>query len=323
MADGIEMIFGNQMTWALIAYVLGFTMTLGGIPIYTWLERRGAALIQMRPGPNRRGPYGLVQAVADAVKLIAKEDIVPDGADKFLHALAPFIFITVSLTTFAVVPWSGDFNLYGKVFRLQVVDADYGLLFILAISSLGVHGLSLAGWSANNKYSLLGGLRSAAQLVSYELAMGLALVCVFLVFGSVKLHDIAMAQAGGLLQWGVFKAPIAFLIFITASYAETNRTPFDIVEADSELVAGYLTEYSSLRFGLFYMGEYVNMAVSSVVTTLLFFGGWQIPWAQQLMGPTAESLIFPWLACIIALFCHLLAWDTSRAKRRRATTLSW
>ena len=200
-----------------------------------------------------------------------------------------------------------------------MVDADYGLLFILAISSLGVHGIALAGWSANNKYSLLGGLRSAAQLVSYELAMGLALVCVFLVFGSVKLHDIAAAQGGGVLSWGICRAPIAFLIFITASYAETNRTTFDIVEADSEIVAGYLTEYSSLRFGLFYMGEYVNMAVSSVVTTLLFFGGWQIPWAQRLLGPSAESQLFPWISAVAALFCLVLAWDTSRAKRRLFT----
>ena len=319
MPEWIQAVLVSHYTWALLALLVGYGLTLFGIPIYTWWERRGAALIQLRPGPNRRGPYGLLQAIADAVKLAVKEDVVPDGASRFLHALAPMIVMTVALTTFAVIPWSGDVELFGQTVRLQVADLNFGILFILAISSMNVYGIALAGWSSNSKYALLGGLRSAAQMISYEIAMALALVALILIYGTVKLNEMVTLQAGGLFGWGVFKAPLSFLLFMVATYAETNRVPFDLVEADSEIVAGFHTEYSSLRFGLFYMGEYVHMAVSAALTAILFFGGHHLPWAYALFGPSAYARLFPWMMLCAAVPLLLLAWDVNRLKRKRFT----
>ncbi len=316
MPEWIQSILTSNLFWAIMAGLVAYGLTLFGIPVYTWWERRGAALIQRRPGPNRRGPYGLVQAIADAVKLAVKEDVVPAGANKWLHAVAPMIVMVVALTIFAVIPWSGDFTLFGQTFRLQVADLNFGIIFILAISSLAVYGVALAGWSSNNKYSLLGGLRAGAQMISYEISMGLAVVALILVYDTVKLDGMVADQAGSLLHWGLFQAPLAFIIFITATYAETNRVPFDLVEADSEIVAGFHTEYSSLRFGLFYMGEYVHMAVSAVLIVVLFFGGWHIPWAGEIFGAHPYSTLFPWMMIAAALLCLLLAWDTSRLKRK-------
>lgn len=314
MPEWLQSVLTSNYTWAVVAGFVAYAVTLMGIPVYTWWERRGAGLIQRRPGPNRRGPYGLIQAIADAIKLAVKEDVVPAGANKWLHALAPMIVMTVALTTFAVIPFSGDFVLFGESFRLQVADLNFGIIFILAISSLSVHGVALAGWSSNSKYALLGGLRSGAQMISYEIALGLAVVGVMLVYGSVELSGMVADQAGAVWHWGVFQAPLAFLIFLVANYAETNRVPFDLVEADSEIVAGFHTEYSSLRFGLFYMGEYVHMAVSAVLVAVLFFGGWHIPWVEE--HATYASL-FPWLAFAGAAVCLLIAWDTMKPRRRK------
>ena len=316
MPDWMQAVLISNYTWAIAALGVAYLMTLGGIPIYTWWERRGAAFIQRRPGPNRRGPYGLVQAIADAVKLATKEDFVPAGANRWLHALAPMIIMTVALTTFGVIPWSGDVELFGKTVRLQVLDLNFGIIFILAISSLGVYGSALAGWSSNNKYSLLGGLRAGAQMISYEISLGLSIVAMLLVYGTVQLHEMIDAQAGAPWHWGIVKAPLAFLIYMVANYAETNRVPFDLIEADPEIVAGFHTEYSSLRFGLFYMGEYVHMAVSAILTAVLFFGGWQIPWAESLFGATPYATLFPWLMFAAALLFGGVAWDVSRPKRR-------
>ncbi len=319
MPAWIQSVLTSKVTWAVAAGVVAYLLTLVGLVIYTWWERRGAALIQRRPGPNRRGPYGLMQAVADAVKLAVKEDVVPEGASPYLHALAPMLVMTVALTTFAVIPWSGDFVLFGETFRLQVADLNFGILFILAISSLAVHGVALAGWSSNNKYSLLGGLRSGAQMVSYEIGLGLSVVALLLIYNTVKLDEMVLMQTGPIWRWGVVKAPVAFLIFMVASYAETNRVPFDLVEADSEIVAGFHTEYSSLRFGLFYMGEYVHMAVAAVLMVILFFGGWHIPWADELLGSHAYAKMFPWFMLGIAVVCGMIAWDTRKPERRKYT----
>jgi NADH-quinone oxidoreductase subunit H len=315
----MKSVLTSNVTWAVAAIIVAYVFTLVGIPIYTWLERRGAAMIQRRPGPNRRGPYGIVQAIADALKLAFKEDVVPASANKWLHAIAPMIVMTVALTTFAVIPWSGDFVLLGETFRLQAADLNVGFLFILAISSLGVHGIALAGWSSNNKYSLMSAMRSGAQMISYEISLGLSVVGIMLVYGSVQLHEMVILQEGSILEWGIAKAPLAFLIYMVSMFAETNRVPFDLVEADSEIVAGYHTEYSSLRFGLFYMGEYVNMAVVAVLTAVLFFGGWHIPWAEELAGPNPYATLFPWLLFAVALVCLIIAIDVSRPKRRTHT----
>jgi NADH-quinone oxidoreductase subunit H len=312
MPNWVETVVSSKITWAVAAGLVGYTFALLGSPIYVWLERRGAAMIQQRLGPNRRGPYGLLQLVADAIKLALKEDIVPAGADKWLHGFAPMITVIVALSVFAVIPFSLDVKMFGDTFRLQIADLNFGIIYILAISSISVYSGTLAGWSSNNKYSLLGGLRAGAQMISYEIAMGLAVVSLLLIYNSVLISDMVIAQSGSILNWGAAKAPVACLIFIVASFAETNRTPFDLVEADSELVAGYFTEYSSFKFTLFFMGEYMHMAISSVLIATLFFGGANLPWA------TAETYpaLFPYLMFGTAILCVLWALDALRPKRK-------
>jgi NADH-quinone oxidoreductase subunit H len=273
----------EELTPYLIAlakcvFSVGFVMNI--VPLLIWAERKGAAYIQDRPGPNRADILGiraggLVHTLNDVVKLIMKEDIVPDHVEKGYWAAAPVISMTIALCTFAVVPF-GD-SLLGE--NLIVADIDGGLLFVLAMTGIGVYGVMLAGWASNNKFSLLGGLRASAQMVSYELAMGLSAVVVFLMAGSVSLREIVASQAGPIWNWNAFSVPgfIAFVLFWTAAFAETNRTPFDLPEGEAELVGGYHTEYSSLRFALFFMAEYANMIVASAVTATMFFGGYNVP----------------------------------------------
>jgi NADH-quinone oxidoreductase subunit H len=206
-----------------------------------------------------------------------KEDIIPAGVDKPIFILAPAVLLIPALMTFAVIPFGSDITLFGRQIPLQVADVNVGILYVLALTSIGVYGIVLAGWSSNSKYSLLGGLRSAAQLISYELAMGLAVVSIILLSGSLKLNDIVADQQGYLFSWNVFKQPVAFIIFLIAVYAETNRLPFDLSEAEQELVGGYHTEYSSIKFSMFFMAEYANMITAAALTVTLFFGGWDVP----------------------------------------------
>jgi NADH-quinone oxidoreductase subunit H len=242
-----------------------------------YAERRVSAFIQGRLGPNRVGPQGLLQPIADGIKFLMKEDIIPDGVNKPIYLLAPVIMLIPALMTFAVIPFGSDITLFGRQIPLQVADVNVGILYVLALTSIGVYGIVLAGWSSNSKYSLLGGLRSAAQLISYELAMGLAVVSIILLSGSLKLNDIVADQQGYLFSWNVFKQPLAFIIFLIAVYAETNRLPFDLSEAEQELVGGYHTEYSSMKFAMFFMAEYANMITAAALTVTLFFGGWDVP----------------------------------------------
>ncbi|MFZ5475560.1 MAG: complex I subunit 1/NuoH family protein [Myxococcota bacterium] len=271
---------------AKCVFAVAFVMQI--VPLLIWAERKGAAYIQDRPGPNRAHVFGiraagLVHTLNDVVKLVMKEDVVPGHVEKFYWALAPVIAMTVALCTFIVVPFGDHLRipLDGETLdvMLKVSDIDGGLLFVLAMTSLGVYGVMLAGWASNNKFSLLGGLRASAQMVSYELAMGLSAVVVFLMAGSVSLSTIAEMQSGPIWNWTVFSVPgfIAFVLFWVAAFAETNRTPFDLPEGEAELVGGYHTEYSSLRFALFFMAEYANMIVAASVTATLFFGGYNVP----------------------------------------------
>lgn len=281
---------------AKCVFALAFVMNI--VPILIWAERKGAAYIQDRPGPNRADimgirAAGLVHTLNDVVKLVLKEDIVPAHVYKPFWVAAPIISMTVALMTFAVVPFGDELVLSDTVrVPLQVAQLNAGVLYILAITSLGVYGIMLAGWASNNKFSLLGGLRASAQMVSYELAMGFALVVMFMAYGTTDLGAIAEAQAGPIWRWGVFlgfPTPdqwavlpipvglIAFVLLWVSVFAETNRLPFDMPEAEAELVAGYHTEYSSLRFALFFMAEYANMIVGSAVTATLFFGGYNLP----------------------------------------------
>ncbi len=252
------------------------------VPLLVYVERRVAGLVQDRVGPNRVGPMGLLQPVADAIKLIFKEDLIPSGVDRRLYTLAPLLALIPAGLAFAVVPFGHRMTLFGQSIRLQISDANVGILFVLAITSLGVYGLAFAGWASNNKYSLLGSLRASAQLISYEIAMGLALVSLLLVSGTVSMNEIVQQQAdrrylGILPGWNVFCQPIAFLLFWIAAFAENNRLPFDLPEAEPELVGGYHTEYAGMRFGIFFMGEYLAMVTMSAVTVTLFLGGWHFP----------------------------------------------
>ena len=254
-----------------------FAATMLTVLMMIYAERRVSAFIQGRLGPNRVGPQGLLQPIADGIKFLMKEDIIPDGVNKPIYLLAPVIMLIPALMTFAVIPFGSDITLFGRQIPLQVADVNVGILYVLALTSIGVYGIVLAGWSSNSKYSLLCGLRSAAQLISYELAMGLAVVSIILLSGSLKLNDIVADQQGYLFSWNVFKQPLAFIIFLIAVYAETNRLPFDLSEAEQELVGGYHTEYSSMKFAMFFMAEYANMITAAALTVTLFFGGWDVP----------------------------------------------
>ena len=270
----------------LIGISLFTLLTLAAYTVY--LERKVAAAIQQRVGPNRVGPFGLLQPLADVIKLLLKEDIVPTAADKLVHFLAPVIAVTIALVTFAVIPFSGA-NILSEGVRtatvadpLVIADVNIGILYILAIASIAVYGVTLAGWSSNSKYALLGGLRSSAQMISYELAMGLAVVSVILITNAnydggsdyLKLSAIVEAQRG---VWNLFLNPLGFFIFVTCAFAEANRAPFDLVEAEQELVGGFHTEYSSMKFALFFLAEYVHVIIGSALITTLFLGGYLGP----------------------------------------------
>jgi NADH-quinone oxidoreductase subunit H len=272
---------------ALAKAVFIWAVALTCIPVLIWFERKGGAFIQDRVGPNRASILGVrlggfIHNFSDVVKLLTKEMVIPSHTNRWYFALAPFVGFTVILFAFAVIPWADNFKFGGWDIPMQVSNLNAGILFILAVTSLEVYGMIIAGWSSNNKFSLLGGLRSSAQMISYEIPLSLALIGVFMVFGSVQLGEITRSQGellfGFLPKWGVFLQPLGFIIFITAAFAEANRNPFDIPEGESEIVAGYHTEYSGIRFALFYMGEYVAIVLASAMVTSLYFGGWQIPY---------------------------------------------
>jgi NADH-quinone oxidoreductase subunit H len=256
-----------------------------------WMERKVCAYIQDRVGPNRVGYEGALQPFADVLKLLFKEELRPKAADAFLFAIAPILSTVAALTAFSVVPFGTETTLFGLLsepLRLEVTDVNVAVLVIFAITSMGVYGIVLAGWSSNSKYSLLGGLRSSAQMISYELSYGLSLAAVVMLAGSLSLREIVMNQSGYwfhvIPKWYIFLQPIGFFIYLTAGVAETNRAPFDFPEAEQELVAGYHTEYSSMSFGLFFLAEYVNMVTVSAVATSLFLGGWLGPLLPDWLG---------------------------------------
>jgi NADH-quinone oxidoreductase subunit H len=295
-----------------ILIVIGFILTL--VPGLVWLERRVLALMQIRKGPNRVGPAGLLQPVADGIKLFFKEDVVPERVDRFIYFLAPAGFLIPVLCAPAVIPWGPNDRL------TPIADVNIGILFLLAMTSLTVYGIVLAGWSSNNKYSLLGGLRASAQTISYELAMGLSIISVVLLTGSLSLRDMVMNQQGslGLLNWHVFRffplGLIATGIFLVAMLAETNRAPFDLPEAESELIAGYHTEYSSMKFAMFFMGEYASMITISAVMVTLFFGGWlpPLPFAPFTWVPGPI-----WFLLKLGVFIYFFIWVRATLPRLR------
>jgi NADH-quinone oxidoreductase subunit H len=305
----------------ILKILIPFAVIMQIVPVLIWLERKGSAYIQDRRGPNRASIAGirlggLVHSLADVVKLINKEDIFPTHANRWLYTLAPFLAMAVACMTFAVIPWGAPLNVNGQPWSLQAFDFNGGILFIFAIASLGVYGIMLAGWSSNNKYSLLGGLRASAQMVSYELTLSLAVIGVLIFAGSLELGAIVQDQGANVLHWNALRQPVACLLFIVAAFAETNRNPFDLAEAESELVAGYHTEYSSLKFALFFMAEYVNMIIASALMATLFFGGWQIPFAATETLRAHAAVILHYSLLGIGVGSILAGWFLVRKKRK-------
>ncbi len=299
------------------AVVLGVLLT--AVAYTVWLERKVVGHMQNRWGPTRVGPFGLLQPAADGLKFLFKEDLTPPHVYKPLFLAAPLIAVIFALTSIAVIPFGNSITIGGYSIPLQITDVNIGLLMILGVTSIGVYGVALAGWSSNNKYSLLGGLRASAQMVSYEISLGLSLVGVLMLSGSFSLRDIVNAQGGhfwGFIpHWNIFVQPIGFFCYLMAAYAETNRIPFDLPEAETELVAGYHTEYSAMKFAMFFMAEYANMITVACLATLLFFGGWHGP----IFGPPILQALLPvfWFVAKIVAFLFLYIWVRGTLPRFR------
>ncbi len=312
--------------------IIMFGVLVIGAAMAVLAERRVSAFIQDRLGPNRVGPGGIIQPFADVVKLVMKEDIVPLQANRFIHDLAPIISISVALSTFAIIPFGNTIELFGRQIKLIIADVDIGILYLLALTSIGVYGVSLAGWSSNNKYSLLGGLRSSAQLISYELSMGLSLIGVIMICGTLRLDQIVLRQTeyfwGIIPKWNIFLQPLGFITFLIASFAETNRLPFDLPEAEPELVGGYHTEYTGMKFGLFFLAEYANVITTSAVTVTLFFGGWHLPYIEHLgLSPLVVSLLqiltFLLKVILLVVFFIIVRWTIPRFRYDQLMRIGW
>ncbi len=312
--------------------VIVFSALMLAVSIMTWVERRLSAIIQFRWGPNRVGPLGLFQPFADGLKFIQKEDIIPAEANTLFYLLAPALAVIPALCAFAVIPFGPTVELFGKTIPLVILDLDGGLLWAFAATGLGVYAIVLAGWSSNSKFSLIGGLRSSAQMISYELPMALAVTSVVLVSGTLRPSEIVAQQAGSILHWNVFLGGwqlLGFILFTVAGYAETNRTPFDLPEAEGELVAGYHTEYSGMRFAAFFMAEYVNMMTTSALGITLFLGGWQlgipVPWQPE-PGWLLWSLQIGAFIAKLAFFQFLFVWvrwTVPRLRYDQLMNLGW
>jgi NADH-quinone oxidoreductase subunit H len=247
----------------------------------TWAERKVAAVIQDRLGPNRAGPFGLLQPVADGLKLFMKEEIIPNASSKFLFIAGPALAMITALMTSAVIPWSHSVSLFGREIDLQIADINIGMLYVFGVVSLGVYGIMIGGWASNNKFSLLAAIRGASQMISYELAMGLCLIALLMMTGSLRLSVIVSQQSEGMFNWNIMYQPVGFGIFFICALAECNRTPFDLPEAENELNFGYHQEYSSMKLGFYLFAEYINMFISGVVMSTLYFGGYDIPFVNE------------------------------------------
>ncbi len=306
-----------------------------GVAMYaTWAERKVAAVMQDRLGPNRAGPFGLLQPLADGLKLFFKEEIIPDRSTQFIFILGPCLAMLTATMTSAVMPWGPDFTLAGRTISLQVADINIGILFVFGVVSLGVYGVMLGGWASNNKFSLLSSIRAASQAISYELAMGISLIALLMMTGSLSLRDIVGQQHGfwhdGYFTWNFFKQPVGFIIFLTCSFAELNRAPFDLPECESELNMGYHQEYSSMKLGFYLFAEYINMFVSSAIISTLFFGGYNFPFMDQVQAAVPSGVFS--LICVGALMTKIVAmilffmfvrWTLPRFRYDQLMKLGW
>jgi NADH-quinone oxidoreductase subunit H len=303
-----------------------FAVSLGIAAYLTWGERKLAAILQDRVGPDRAGPLGLLQPLADGIKMLMKEEMIPSQANKWLFIFGPSFFMLTACMTGAVIPWGSGITVDGVVYPLQVTDINIGLLYLLGVVSIGVYGIMIGGWSSNNKYSLLGALRASSQMISYEVAMGLSLIALTMITGTLSLGEISRQQDAGLAN--VVYQPLGFLIFIICAFAETNRAPFDLPESESELVGGYHTEYSSMKLGFFLFAEYINMFISSAVMATLYFGGYNFPFQHELglEGNTLAILQTLALFMKIAIFIFVfmwIRWTLPRFRYDQLMNLGW
>jgi len=310
----------------LIFVVFGITMIMAMYS--TWAERKVAAFLQDRVGPNRAGWGGLLQPLADGMKLFAKEEFEPDTKNRFLFFVGPGIAMSTALMTSAVIPWGDKLHIFGRDVVLQATDIDGSLLYIFAIVSIGVYGIMIGGWASNNKFSLMGAVRAASQMVSYEVAMGLSVIALIMMTGTLSLKEISVQQSG--MNWNVFYQPVGFLIFLICAFAETNRTPFDLAECESELIGGYHTEYSSMKVGFYLFAEYANMFISSTILAVLYFGGYNYPgmqWMVDNVGVNTANILgigvlFIKICCFI-FFYMWIRWTIPRFRYDQLMNLGW
>ena len=311
-----------------VIIVVVFAITMIMAMYSTWAERKVAAYLQDRVGPNRAGWGGLLQPLADGMKLFAKEEFEPNTPNKFLFVVGPAIAMSTALMTSAVIPWGDKFHLFGRDIYLQATDIDVSLLYILGVVSLGVYGIMSGGWASNNKFSLMGAVRAASQMVSYEVAMGLSLIALLMMTGTLSLKEISVQQAGW--HWNVLYQPLSFLIFLICAFAETNRTPFDLAECERELIGGYHTEYSSMKMGFYLFAEYANMFISSTVLAVLFFGGYNYPgmgWAVEHWGVNIANVLGIMVLftkiCGFIFFFMWIRWTIPRFRYDQLMNLGW
>jgi NADH-quinone oxidoreductase subunit H len=308
--------FGTDPWWLILLKAVGVFLVLVLLTLFNiWFERRVVGRMQHRLGPNRTGPFGLIQGLADGVKLALKEDILPKAADRAVYFLAPILATIPAFLAWAVIPFGPVVSIFGHQTPLQLTDFPVGVLYVLAVASVGIYGIVLAGWSSGSTYPLLGSLRSTAQMISYEIAMGLSFVAVFLVSGSMSTSSIVAAQQP---RWFILVVPLSFAIYVIAMVGETNRAPFDLPEAEGELVGGFHTEYSSLKFALFFLAEYVNLATVSALATTLFLGGWRAPWPISLWSGANEGWVpLIWFFGKVLAFVFVFVWLRGTLPRLR------
>jgi len=331
MIDGLGLALEVVKTGLLLFAIVNV------VPVMNWVERRAAALIQDRPGPNRVGPFGLLQPIADVIKFFWKEDPIPVATNKVLFSMAPFLALLPACLVVAALPMGDYVEVFGRRVNLQIADMHVGLLYFLAIGSLGVYGILFGGWASNSKFSLMGAMRSSSQILSYEIPLGLAAVGCVLWYGTFSLREMTIVQEGTWLgflpRWGVFVQPLGFLLFFIASFAETNRLPFDLPETEAELVAGYHTEYGSMKFATFMMAEYMNLASMSGLMVAMYFGGWHLPWvsdaylldllgSRNLLG-VLQFLVFYFKVYVFLMIYVWVRWTIPRFRFDQLMELAW
>jgi NADH-quinone oxidoreductase subunit H len=317
-----------ESTWLIYKFVLViavFVLSLAVAAYSTYGERKFAAFLQDRLGPDRAGPWGLLQPMADGVKMIMKEEVIPGMSNKFLFVLGPSLFMLTACMTCVVIPWGHPLTIGGQSYPLQITDINIGILYVFGVVSLGVYGIMIGGWASNNKFALLGALRASSQMISYEIAMGLAIIALIMTTSTLSVAEIVNQQQG---VWNVFYQPLGFLIFLICSFAETNRAPFDLPECETELVGGYHTEYSSMKLGLFLFAEYINMFISSALITSLYFGGFNVPF-QEALGLSGNWLsVISVLVFLCKVFFFIMVfmwvrWTVPRFRYDQLMNLGW